>query len=284
MTNANPLNKYFRQPSLFMRLPTQGKWYAQKDVELSGEGEIPVFGLTALDEIMLNTPDAMLNGQALENVIKNCSPSIKNVKNLMIPDLDALFLAIKIATSNGKYDFERKCPSCGHDNTFEVNCQHLLDTMTVIEDTDAIVNFNEQLIVHVRPYTLEMRQLFLQREFEEERTLKAIDESNKDLNEFERAKILGESVERLSKITFTLVAKSIEKIVMVSEKVSVTDPAHINEWLTSINKAQADAVMNAVNNLNSIGVTKSQPAQCESCGHQWTETLNFDPISFFGQR
>jgi hypothetical protein len=156
--------------------------------------------------------------------------------------------------------------------------------MSYIADSDTMVQINDDLIVHVKPYSFEMRQLFLLKEFEEEKALKAIDDSNQELNEFDRASILASSIERLSKITFDLVSRSIDKIVMIKQNITVSDPAHISEWLTSINKQQADSVMKAVNELNSVGVDKVIDAQCTECQHEWKETLNFDPVSFFGRR
>jgi hypothetical protein len=283
MADTNPLQKYFRQPALYIKLPTGGKWYDQSDIE-TVEQELAVYGLTAIDEIMLNTPDAMLNGQSLEKVIKHCVPGVKNVKALMLPDLDAIFLAIKIATTKGKYEFDRQCDKCKHENNFEVNCQHLIDQMSYIEDSDTLVNFDDTLVVSVKPYSFELRQLFLMREMEEQRTLSAIDENNKNMNDIEKAKLLGESVERLSKMTFDLVARSISSISMTKENIEVSDTKHISEWLVSVGKMQAEAVIAAVNNLNRVGITKTIPAQCTECGNEWVEALNFDPVSFFAQR
>jgi DNA-directed RNA polymerase subunit M/transcription elongation factor TFIIS len=284
MAENNPLKRYFRRPAMYMRLPTQGKWYTHQDVELTQDREIAVYGLTALDEIMLNTPDAMLNGKALEEVICHCAPDIKNIKGLLLPDIEALFVAIKIATDDGKHSFDRNCPKCSHENNFELNCQYIMDSMTFVEDNDTIVNFNEELVVSVKPYSLEMRQLFLQREFEEQRTLRAIDENNKNIDEFEKARIISDGVGRLSKMTFDLVSRSIVKIILIKEKVEVTDPEHINEWLLGINKNQSDAVIKAVNALNEIGIKKTIPATCTECGHEWSETVSFDPVSFFARR
>lgn len=284
MSNANPLKQYFRQPALYMKLPTQGRWYTADEVETTEDGEIPIYGLTAIDEIMLNTPDAMLNGQALEKVLKNCAPGFKNIKKIMLPDLEALFLAIKIATSNEPYELTRECPNCNHENNFSVNCQHLLDTMSFVDDDDSKIMFNEDLLVYIKPYNFEMRQIWMQKEINEERTLRAIDASNSDLDDFDKARILSESIEKISKITFELVSKSIDKIVIIENKTEVTDPTFISEWLTGINSSQADTVVNSVNVLNEIGPNKTVVAKCESCGHEWEEKLNFDPVSFFGKR
>ena len=281
---ANPLKQYFRQPSLYLKLPTLGRWYTEKEMIVNDEQEIPVYGLTAVDDIMLNTPDAMLNGQALENVLKNCTPNIKNVKKILVPDLEALFLGIKVATTGSKYDVDKACPKCQEENTFEVNCEHLLSTMSFVEDSDTIINMNSELEIKVKPYNLEMRQMFIQRQFEEDRLLKAIDESNKTLSELEKARILGQSVEKISRITFDLVSKSIESVKILKQGITVTDSNEISEWLVNISKAQADIVINTVNKLNEIGVNKAVHAKCTKCNHEWDDTLNFDPINFFGRR
>lgn len=259
------------------------KWYSDDQVETTDDGEIAVYPMGAIDDIMLNTPDAMLNGRALENVIRSCAPGIKDVKRFMIPDLEAVFVGIKSATSSGKTDYERKCPSCGHENTFDLNCQAILNSMTFIDENDLTIRFNDDMVVHVRPYDFEMRQLFIKREFEEEKAMRAL-ESSSSTDEIERAATLSASVDRMAKITFALVSKSIEKIQLIKEGQMVTDPDHISEWLTSISKQQAEMVIEAVNKLNQVGVMKKISVSCENCGHSWEDPLSFDPTSFFGKR
>lgn len=282
--SSNPLQKYFRQPSLYIRLPSLGRWYNEDIVGLTEENELAIYPMAALDDIMLNTPDAMLNGQALENVVKSCAPSIKNVKKILLPDLDAIFVGIKSATNNGRIDYDRKCPSCGHENTFELNCQMLLDTMTYVDENDLAIKFDDNLIVHVKPYDFEMRQLFIKREFEEEKLIRAIEATNKDMDELDKAAIMGESVDRLSKITFSLVSRSIEKIQILKDNITVTESEHINEWLVGISKQQADMVIDTVNKLNATGIMKKIQVQCTACEHTWEDPLNFDPTSFFVKR
>lgn len=284
MSESNPLKQYFRQPSLYVKLPSQGKWYTSEDVETTNDNEVAIYGLTALDEILLNTPDAMLNGTALEKVLKNCVPGFKNIKKITIPDLEAIFLAMKVATSNNNLELTRTCPSCKHENTFDVNCKNLLDYMSYIEDPDTIITFNDELAVHLKPYTFELRQIWIQKEINEERTLRAIDASNKDLDEFQKAQILSESVEKISKVTFELASKSIYKIEILKDHTIVSDPKFIAEWLMSINSNQADSVLKQINVLNDVGPQKTVKATCENCGHSWDETLNFDPVNFFGKR
>jgi hypothetical protein len=281
----NPLRKHFRQPHSYLRLPSLGKWYSPNDIEMIS-GEIPIYSLTALDEIWLNTADAMLNGQSLEKVIKSCAPTIKNVKNIVLPDLESIFIAIKQATLDGKeYDIDRKCPSCNHENTFGINCQDIIARQSYVEDSDTITHL-EGLEIHVKPYIFELRRIFVHNEIEEQRLLNNIDSSPEDIGSIEKAKMIAESVERLAMTTFDLVARSITKVVILDdgEPVEVTDTNHINEWLQDIENDEAGTIIDAVTTLNKIGVDKSIGLICEACQHQWNETLELDPTSFFTKR
>lgn len=282
--NTNPLQRFFRRPALWVKLPTGGKWYSDSDITMNETGEIEIYGLTAVDDVMLNTPDALLNGQALEQVIKSCAPAIKNVKSMVQPDLEAVYLAIKSATNDGKYTLDRKCPKCNHENTFELNCNAILDNMTYVEDSDCVVNIDNQLLIYIKPYDYEMRSLMLQRQFEEQRTLTQLEKETTDLDEFKRAELLAQSVEKLTRLTFDLVAGTITTIeILGAERTRVTDKVQIAEWLSNVPKATAEAVISAVNDLNMVGPPKSTAAVCESCNHSWDEQLSFDPVVFFGQ-
>ena len=72
--NNKPLEKYYRQPSVYISLPTKGKYYTSDVFTQSETGEIPILPMTAKDELAFKTPDAMINGQATVDVIKSCVP------------------------------------------------------------------------------------------------------------------------------------------------------------------------------------------------------------------
>ena len=67
---TNPLSQYFHTPKVYAQLPTRGKFYPSDFLTLAVNGEIAVYPLTAIDQIMLKTPDAMLNGDALLSVFR----------------------------------------------------------------------------------------------------------------------------------------------------------------------------------------------------------------------
>ena len=81
-TSPNPLLKHFRQPVLYTKLISNGRWYPEGILEMPVTGEVPIYAMTARDEITMKTPDALLNGAGTVAVIESCCPSIKNALTL----------------------------------------------------------------------------------------------------------------------------------------------------------------------------------------------------------
>jgi hypothetical protein len=98
MNENNPLQQYFRQPAIYVKLPSQGKFYANNTLDLPPTGELPVYPMTAIDEITYRTPDALFNGQSTVNVLQSCVPNIKNGWAVPAMDIDTLLVAIRIAS------------------------------------------------------------------------------------------------------------------------------------------------------------------------------------------
>ena len=76
INSSNPLAKHFRQPALYIKLPSSGRFWPDGSIEIPLNGEIPVYPMTAKDEIMIRTPDALLNGAGTVSVIQSCCPNI----------------------------------------------------------------------------------------------------------------------------------------------------------------------------------------------------------------
>ena len=69
-TKPNPLSKYFRKPTIYVQIPTGGRFNPEIDKTILDE--IPIMPMTAIDEISMQNPDELLNGESLMNVIKSC--------------------------------------------------------------------------------------------------------------------------------------------------------------------------------------------------------------------
>ena len=109
---ANPLKQYFRQPAIYMRLPTGGKYWAEGTIDMPQNGEIPVYPMTAIDEITYRTPDALFNGQAVASVIQSCIPNVKNAWAAPAPDINSMLVAIRLASYGHELEIASTCPSC----------------------------------------------------------------------------------------------------------------------------------------------------------------------------
>jgi hypothetical protein len=83
----NPLRQFFRRPAVYFSLPSKGKDYDIDVLELPESGELPVYPMTAIDEITVRTPDALYNGSAVADLIKSCVPAIKDPWRLNSNDL-----------------------------------------------------------------------------------------------------------------------------------------------------------------------------------------------------
>ena len=68
--------------------------------------------MTAIDDIVYVSPDALLNGEAMIGLIKVAVPSIPNVRNLCNIDAEALFLAIQYATYGKEVTHTHRCSKC----------------------------------------------------------------------------------------------------------------------------------------------------------------------------
>jgi hypothetical protein len=126
MNENNPLSRYFRQPTIYMRLPSGGQHYPAGSLDLPANGELPVFPMTVRDEIINKTPDALFNGSAVINLIQSCVPNIKNAWDIPSIDLDSILIAIKVATYGQNLDITGSCTHCQETSDYVIDLNRTL--------------------------------------------------------------------------------------------------------------------------------------------------------------
>jgi hypothetical protein len=112
----NPLFKHFRQPAIYLKLPSQGRFYPDGSLQISVTGDIPIYPMTVKDELTLKTPDALMNGEGMAAVIRSCCPTILDPWQIPAVDLDAIFIAIRLASYGTGMDVNTSCPKCKEEN------------------------------------------------------------------------------------------------------------------------------------------------------------------------
>ena len=148
----NPLQKHFRQPKIYLKLPSQGRWYPNGAIDLPENGEIPIYSMTAKDELTFKTPDALLNGQSVVDVIQSCAPNIKNAWAVPSVDLDCLLVAIRMATFGEKLEVNVNIPNTEIQKTYEVDCKLLIDRY---------INAKFQDVMHIDGFTVTLKPISL---------------------------------------------------------------------------------------------------------------------------
>ena len=279
--NTNPLQKYFRQPKIYLSLPSNGKYYPAGSLEISENGEYPVFPMTARDEIMIKTPDALLNGQATASVITSCIPAIKDPFNMPSMDLDACLIAIRIATYGEMMEVSIKVPVTGEDKDFDLDLRIMLDQFSNVDYNSAIQL--DGMIVNLRPLTYGEFTETSRKTFDEQRIFKVINDT--DMAEGDKLATFTESFKKLTDLTILTLEKSIASI-EVGDDV-VTDQAHIKEFIANTDKGLFESVTNHIEEQRTKFEVKplvvdATPEEIEAGVPETYEVpVTFDQSSFF---
>jgi len=280
MTNkTNPLAGHFRQPKLYMKLPSGGLFNTDEDLDFPESKEVAVFPMTAKDEILMKNPDALLNGEAVVQVIKSCVPSVLKPQELTNIDVDAILMGIQSATYGDEMEVTAKCKNCeDKELTGTTSIQDSLDQIQPLEEIN-IAEW-EGLKVALRPVkyksTIEAGLI----NFQTTRSLQGISELPDDMD---KLRIFNETFNRIAVLNFNLIADSIEKIIMQEgeETIEVTDREHIIEFLNNCEASIGKKIEEQSSKISTNGIKKEIQFICEDCEEVTESTIVLDPVNFF---
>jgi hypothetical protein len=272
----NPLANYFRQPKLYIRLPSQGNFYPEGSLDKSEIDEYPVYAMTAKDELMFKTPDALMNGQATVEVIKSCVPAIKNPWQMPSIDLDAVLVAIRIASYGEEMEISSSCPNCSHFNDYVMNLLNYLDTVTSFK-YEASISF-EMLTVNIRPYSYQEVSKTAIKTLEQQKIFAIVnDETMSDEDKVEK---FGESFVKLTQLTVDVVVGCISSI--DTPDGSVSDSEMIKDFIENTSSEIFNKINDRINEMKEQMAIKAQEVKCTECGHEWSVEVTMDQTNFFG--
>jgi hypothetical protein len=274
MSQTNPLNKYFRQPKIFISLPSKGLNYPPG--VLAGDyTNVPIFAMTGMDEILFKTPDALFNGEASTKVIESCCPYIKDAKLMPNIDVDALLVAIRIATFGEQMSVNHTCNECGEQGDFDIDLRKLIDYFSSIK-FDHTIDVSEELTVRLRPLNYKEMTEFSIENFKLQRMLYQIS----DVEEAKQQEHLNAVYQKLAEIQIELFMLSIESV--QTPDAVVTDKEMIREWLRNADSTVYKKIKDVLeSNKNSWSIPK-QTIKCAGCGHEDQISITLDQSNFFG--
>ncbi len=249
--NANPLNKYFRQPAIYVSLPS-GADYPPHVVTPTQTGEIGVMPMTAKDEIRFKTPDALMNGQGVVDVIQSCVPDIKDAWQIKSYDLDTILVAIRVATYGETMEINFNVPGANESVSHSVNLPAILDDLRKTK-VDANITLDDGLKITVRPLTYKDMTSASLKTFQQQKMYSAIQDSQ--LSEEEKAKRFDTAFKSLTDLNSSILLKNIQTITMTDGK-EITDPTFIKEFVDNANATLIKEIEQKLTALRGQGAVK----------------------------
>ena len=277
--SQNPLAKHFRQPALYIRLPSNGRWYPEGSIEIPVTGEVPIYAMTARDEITMKTPDALLNGTSTVHVVESCCPAIKNAWKMPSVDLDPILIAIRIATYGNAMEFVAKCPHCSTANEKAIDLSIFMEQAETADWSQTVTTDDLEIILKPQSYEDYNKNNMLN--FEEQRIMQLVNDES--LEDDEKTKRFDVLFQKLIATGINQVGKSIAGIKLENGSV-VENPEFISEFLENCDRGVWDSLKNVLEMIKNQNKNKDVTITCENpeCDKQFTTPFVFEQTNFFG--
>ena len=207
-------------------------------------------------------------------------PAITDPKQLIANDIETCLLAIRHASYEGELDTTANCPSCDKENTYAIDSQQMLSTVTHLQPEYFIETANG-IRIYARPLNYQALIKTLQLQFEQEKLVSSVQDKN--ATDDESLKILSKTLTSMAKTNETVLISCVDKIVILADSTEVTNHAYIAEFLNNVEKNTITQVSALIAEINKVGVKKTLSATCQHCKHTWELAANFNPVTFFTQ-
>lgn len=257
----NPLLQKLRLPGETFRLPSQGIFYTPGVLDPSVKnGEVEVFPLTTIDEIVFSTPDKLLSGKAVEEVFSRCVPQITNPRLLSAKDLDFLMVCLRMVSFGKELEvkFQHTCPDA-KDHSYNINLQKIISSTKPVDPTTIDQQYTTTLengqVVVLKPLAYE-DVIYLY----ETTMMRKMD----DLTEVEASAL----------IVSTLVS-------LIRSVDGVEDREMIKQWVTQLPLKWKRQIEQTAHSVSEWGVDLNVQHKCKDCGELITIQVTANPVSFF---
>jgi len=275
MNPNNPLKQYFRQPAIYIKLPSQGKNYPPGALTMPPTGEWPVYPMTAIDEITYRTPDALYNGQATVNVIQSCIPDIKDAWGIPSTDIDTLLIAIRIATHGHDMDFNTTCPACQHESEQTMDLRTVLDSIQVADYSKTV--HAGDMEIFFKPLNYKHVNNNNQMQYENQKLLQMLPDSG--IPDAEKMTALSDALKKITDITVVALAQSIAAV--KTPQALVSEPEFIEEMLKNCGSKLFNQIRDFILDLKASSEMQPLKLVCSECTHKYEQSITLDMASFF---
>ena len=269
----NPLKKFYRTPKLYVTLPSGGRFNNIGDK--AANGEIPVYAMTAKDEIIMRNPDALLNGDAVIKVIKSCVPDVLDTRNLPVCDVDILLIAVRMATHGSVLETKLKSPyGEKKEDDYEINLESIIEDVKSLPEDNHVILKNG-CTVYVKPFSYSIQTRLNLMAYDQAKALRNVTDINS-----ESAKQFTALFSELADTNMDVLVQSISKITTPGGD-AVTDKNQIKEFMDSIESTDHKKVDAIIETLNKASTTVKRKFNCKETGNEFETEVRLDPSDFF---
>ena len=269
----NPLQKHFRQPKIFISLPSKGV-YNNPGTIRGDVTRLPVYGMTGMDEIIIRTPEALLTGESTVRIIQSCCPNIVDAWSLTALDTELVLTSIKIATYGNKLEVKHTCPECKTLNDYELDLGKFIEHYAQFKYNNTVQL--DELSVKIQPLTYKQATDFNLRNFGlQQRMAQALALPEGD----ERNKMVADLFQQLSVLQNEIYAASVESVELPDQV--VTEQTFIQEWLRNSEKSVLDQIKMVFEDNTERLKTPNQDVECDNCHHVSSVSVELDQSNFF---
>jgi hypothetical protein len=239
--------------------------------------------MTAKDELTLKTPDALMNGQAVVDVIQSCVPNIKNAWNTPSIDVDMLLVSIRLASYGEMMEVSHTVPNTEDIVSHNIDLRVVLDQLingTPWQDT---IELTEDITCVVRPMPYSYTTKAGLKTFESQRLLQLVTDDS--VGEDQKIEILNSTVATMADLTFNLIVDSIDHIQTIDSV--VTDKEFIKEFLQNADKEYFEKIKSHLDKMQaSVGIKplefESSPENIElGAPKKYIMPITIDQSNFF---
>ncbi len=261
----NVLLDRVKLPGETFKLPSGGIFYDHG--ELSSEvvdGEVHVYPMTAIDEIMIKTPDLLFSGKSIVEIFSRCIPQVLKANELFAKDVDFLLICLRKVTFGDEIELEFT-HDCDHAKThkYKVFMSTFLNRTKYI-DPSKIATYSATLdngqVVTLNPIRFGNFVKIMQ-------NTSTIDKTRADDTDY----IINQA--HIIMIDSLLSA--------ISSVDATTDKADIREWLDTISSGWIRVIAKVIETTTEWGPEFTSTETCIDCKKKFELLAPLNPIAFF---
>ncbi|SVE22614.1 uncharacterized protein METZ01_LOCUS475468, partial [marine metagenome] len=228
------------------------------------------------------TPDALISGEAVSQVISSCIPSITDPWQMPATDVDFALIAIRIASFGEEMELEYTCTNteCAEEFRVGINLNQYIEQLGNINISyeSTIISYGE-LKIHIKPLSYFDLSIIQRRSFEEQRAMEAASQME-ELSEEERQQAYQKILNNLTELNISSITSGVQGIELPDGEL-VTNKEEIIDFVNNTSVKLYRKITDAITTIRETTDLEPVESECPECKNVMQVPLLFDYANFF---